>query len=142
MTCDSLPFLRLPCLSSDVPPKVAFTWGCNHAGPLLRPCLAGMAEPLVFNFSAPSAGCCNAAACVQSNYTAPRIVVAASGVPHDAFKNSVESLFLDLPTVSATAAPASQYVGGDFRMASDTAVGPALRSCHESAFLRCYQSSP
>jgi processing peptidase subunit alpha len=51
----------------------------------------------------------------QENYTASRMVLAASGVDHEELLKVVEPLLSDLPNVPRPAEPKSQYVGGDFR---------------------------
>ncbi|CAN8259105.1 unnamed protein product [Cochlearia groenlandica] len=52
---------------------------------------------------------------VSENYTASRMVLAASGVEHEELLKVVEPLLSDLPNVTRPAEPKSQYVGGDFR---------------------------
>nr|AAK59675.1 putative mitochondrial processing peptidase alpha subunit [Arabidopsis thaliana] len=52
---------------------------------------------------------------VFENYTASRMVLAASGVDHEELLKVVEPLLSDLPNVPRPAEPKSQYVGGDFR---------------------------
>ncbi|XP_010504362.1 PREDICTED: probable mitochondrial-processing peptidase subunit alpha-2, chloroplastic/mitochondrial isoform X2 [Camelina sativa] len=52
---------------------------------------------------------------VSENYTAARMVLAASGVDHEELLKVVEPLLSDLPNVTRAAEPKSQYVGGDFR---------------------------
>ncbi|KAL0707601.1 hypothetical protein Bca4012_074027 [Brassica carinata] len=52
---------------------------------------------------------------VSENYTAPRMVLAASGVEHEELLKVVEPLLSDLPNVTRPVEPKSQYVGGDFR---------------------------
>ncbi|CAH2053543.1 unnamed protein product [Thlaspi arvense] len=52
---------------------------------------------------------------VSENFTAPRMVLAASGVEHEELLKVVEPLLSDLPNVTRPAEPKSQYVGGDFR---------------------------
>ncbi|CAE5967506.1 unnamed protein product [Arabidopsis arenosa] len=52
---------------------------------------------------------------VSENYTAARMVLAASGVDHEELLKVAEPLLSDLPNVSRPAEPKSQYVGGDFR---------------------------
>eukprot|EP00475_Leptophrys_vorax_P036791 TRINITY_DN6272_c6_g1_i1.p1 TRINITY_DN6272_c6_g1~~TRINITY_DN6272_c6_g1_i1.p1 ORF type:complete len:571 (-),score=17.98 TRINITY_DN6272_c6_g1_i1:156-1733(-) len=59
---------------------------------------------------------------VQTNFTAPRIVVAAAGVDHSELVAAVEPLFADMPKAALPDAPVSQYVGGDWRMAADSPV--------------------
>lgn len=56
---------------------------------------------------------------VSENFTAPRIVVAGTGVDHEELKASVDSLFGDLPAVPLLSPPPSKYVGGDWRMAAE-----------------------
>jgi processing peptidase subunit alpha len=61
---------------------------------------------------------------VGRNYTAPRIVVAASGADHDELLSVAEPLLSDLlpaalPAQSNTAV-ASKYVGGDWRQSADS----------------------
>ncbi|CAN7106793.1 unnamed protein product [Brassica rapa subsp. narinosa] len=52
---------------------------------------------------------------VSENYTAPRMVLAASGVEHEELLKVVEPLLSDLPNVARPVEPKSEYVGGDFR---------------------------
>ncbi|CAA0382641.1 Metalloenzyme LuxS/M16 peptidase-like [Arabidopsis suecica] len=52
---------------------------------------------------------------VSENYTASRMVLAASGIDHEELLKVVEPLLSDLPNVPRPAEPKSQYVGGDFR---------------------------
>jgi len=59
---------------------------------------------------------------IQENYTAPRMVLAASGVEHEELLSIAEPLLSDLPNVARPAEPASKYVGGDFRQQSDSGV--------------------
>ncbi|TMW90324.1 hypothetical protein EJD97_015895 [Solanum chilense] len=56
---------------------------------------------------------------VAANYTAPRMVLAASGVEHEEFLKVAEPLLSDLPKVSATEEPKPVYVGGDYRCQAD-----------------------
>lgn len=51
----------------------------------------------------------------QENFTAARMVLAASGVEHEELLKVVEPLTSDLPNVPRPTEPKSQYVGGDFR---------------------------
>lgn len=51
----------------------------------------------------------------KDNYTANRMVVAASGVSHQELVPLVEPLVAHLPGSSSTAQPSSSYVGGDYR---------------------------
>lgn len=59
---------------------------------------------------------------LQANYTAPRMVLAASGVEHEEFLKVAEPLLSDLPKVSATEEPKPVYVGGDYRCQADAEV--------------------
>lgn len=59
---------------------------------------------------------------IQENYTAPRMVFAASGVEHEELLSIAEPLLSDLPNVARPAEPASKYVGGDFRQQADSGV--------------------
>ncbi|KAJ1385990.1 Profilin [Sesbania bispinosa] len=52
---------------------------------------------------------------VFENYTAPRMVLAASGVEHEELLSVAEPLLSDLPNVPRPEEPKSTYVGGDFR---------------------------
>ncbi|CAL0326034.1 unnamed protein product [Lupinus luteus] len=52
---------------------------------------------------------------VAEHYTAPRIVLAASGVDHEELLSVAEPLLSDLPNVPRPEEPKSNYVGGDFR---------------------------
>lgn len=58
----------------------------------------------------------------QEHYTAPRMVLAASGVDHEEFKSIAEPLLSDLPSVSRPEEPKSVYVGGDFRRQGEAGV--------------------
>ncbi|KAH7565340.1 hypothetical protein JRO89_XS09G0190600 [Xanthoceras sorbifolium] len=57
---------------------------------------------------------------VAENYTAPRMVLAASGVDIDELLSIAEPLLSDLPTVSRPVEPKSVYVGGDYRKQADS----------------------
>lgn len=57
---------------------------------------------------------------VTENYTAPRMVLAASGVDHEQLLSFAEPLLADLPQVSRQEVAKSQYVGGDFRCQADS----------------------
>ena len=60
---------------------------------------------------------------VQQNYTAPRVVLAASGCAHEDLVAVAEPLLAQLPAGDASASSApSKYVGGDYRVASDSPV--------------------
>lgn len=62
----------------------------------------------------------------QENYTAPRIVLAASGVDHEELISIAEPLLSDLPSVPLVGEPTSQYVGGEYRTQGDTKVCVAV----------------
>ncbi|XP_020097581.1 mitochondrial-processing peptidase subunit alpha-like [Ananas comosus] len=57
---------------------------------------------------------------VAENYTASRIVLAASGVEHDELVSIAEPLLSDLPNVSQCEEPKSAYVGGEYRCQADS----------------------
>jgi len=59
----------------------------------------------------------------QENFTAARMVLAASGVEHEELLKVAEPLTSDLPNVPPQLAPKSQYVGGDFRQHTGGEVG-------------------
>ena len=60
---------------------------------------------------------------VQQNYVAPQVVLAASGCAHEDLVAVAEPLLAQLPAGAAAAATApSRYVGGDYRVASDSPV--------------------
>jgi processing peptidase subunit alpha len=60
---------------------------------------------------------------VQQNYTAPRVVLAASGCAHEDLVAVAEPLLAQLPAGDASSATApSKDVGGDYRVASDSPV--------------------
>ncbi|EXB74600.1 Mitochondrial-processing peptidase subunit alpha [Morus notabilis] len=56
---------------------------------------------------------------VAENYTAPRMVLAASGVEHEELISIAEPLLSDLPSVPCSEEPKSVYVGGDYRRHAD-----------------------
>nr|KYP54122.1 hypothetical protein KK1_000296 [Cajanus cajan] len=58
---------------------------------------------------------------VAENYTAPRMVLAASGVEHEELLSVAEPLLSDLPKVPRPEEPKSIYVGGDFRRHGESA---------------------
>lgn len=58
----------------------------------------------------------------QENYTAPRMVLAASGVEHEELLSIAEPLLSDLPSVPHPGEPKSVYVGGDYRRQADSGV--------------------
>ncbi|CAI8619716.1 unnamed protein product [Vicia faba] len=57
---------------------------------------------------------------VAENYTAPRIVLAASGVEHEELLSVAEPLLSDLPSVPRPQEPKSVYTGGDYRCQTET----------------------
>eukprot|EP01018_Ginkgo_biloba_P016789 Gb_27628 [translate_table: standard] len=57
---------------------------------------------------------------VSENYTAQRIVLAASGVDHEHLLSVAEPLLSDLPHVPLLEVPKSVYVGGDYRCQADS----------------------
>uniref|UniRef100_A0A1D1ZBE4 Mitochondrial-processing peptidase subunit alpha n=1 Tax=Anthurium amnicola TaxID=1678845 RepID=A0A1D1ZBE4_9ARAE len=57
---------------------------------------------------------------VAENYTAPRMVLAASGVEHEDLVSYAEPLLSDLPKVPPPEVPKSVYVGGDYRCQADS----------------------
>jgi processing peptidase subunit alpha len=57
---------------------------------------------------------------VGRNYTAPRIVVAASGADHDELLSVAEPLLSDLLPAQSNTPAASKYVGGDWRQSADS----------------------
>ena len=61
---------------------------------------------------------------LQQNYTAPRVVLAASGCAHEELVAVAEPLLAQLPAGAAAAAATapSRYVGGDHRTSSDSPV--------------------
>ncbi|XP_044464649.1 mitochondrial-processing peptidase subunit alpha-like [Mangifera indica] len=57
---------------------------------------------------------------VAENYTASRLVVAASGVEHEQLLSVAEPLLSDLPSVPRPQEPKSVYTGGDYRCQADS----------------------
>lgn len=57
---------------------------------------------------------------VAENYTAPRMVLAASGVEHDELVSVAEPLLSDLPSIHPHEEPKSVYTGGDYRCQADS----------------------
>lgn len=57
---------------------------------------------------------------VAENYTAPRMVLAASGVEHEELLSIAEPLLSDLPSVPRPSEPKSVYIGGDYRCQSES----------------------
>ena len=53
----------------------------------------------------------------ERNFTAPRIVLAAAGMPHSALTQLADDMVGKLPGAPPAPTPASTYVGGDFRCA-------------------------
>ncbi|KAF5743019.1 mitochondrial-processing peptidase subunit alpha [Tripterygium wilfordii] len=56
---------------------------------------------------------------VAENYTASRMVLAASGVEHGELLSVAEPLLSDLPSMPRPEEPKSVYVGGDYRCQAD-----------------------
>lgn len=56
---------------------------------------------------------------VHENFTAPRLVLAASGVEHDQLLSVAEPLLSDLPSIPRPEEPKSVYTGGDYRCQAD-----------------------
>lgn len=59
---------------------------------------------------------------IQENYTAPRMVLVASGVEPDELISVAEPLLSDLPSVSRPDKPKSVYIGGDYRCQGESGV--------------------
>ncbi|XP_051131427.1 mitochondrial-processing peptidase subunit alpha-like [Andrographis paniculata] len=59
---------------------------------------------------------------VAEHYTAPRMVLAASGVNHDELLEHVEPLLADMPKVSRPQEPKPIYTGGDYRHQGDAGI--------------------
>ncbi|XP_071724748.1 mitochondrial-processing peptidase subunit alpha-like [Rutidosis leptorrhynchoides] len=57
---------------------------------------------------------------VAEHFTAPRIVIAASGVEHEKLVSVAEPILSDLPSVSVPKQPESEYTGGDYRLQAST----------------------
>mgnify|MGYP001173659667 CR=1 FL=1 len=55
-----------------------------------------------------------------ATYTGDRIVVAATGVDHDAFVRSAQDLFGGIPSGNGGAAVAAEYAGGEKRVSANT----------------------
>ena len=69
----------------------------------------------------------------QENYTAPRMVLAASGVEHEELISLAQPLLSDLPSVPYPEEPKSVYVGGDYRRQADTwvcVIASLQTNCH------------
>ncbi|KAH7416340.1 hypothetical protein KP509_14G086800 [Ceratopteris richardii] len=92
----------------------------------------GLAKPLIASEAALAQMSAESLAYfVQENYTAPRIVLAASGVDHKELLSVAEPLLSTLPVSGPHAeepyqAPVSKYVGGDWRGVADTPAHVAL----------------
>lgn len=71
---------------------------------------------------------------MQENYTASRIVLAASGVDHDELVSIAEPLLSDLPKVARVMEPMSVYVGGEYRCQADSGVRPNSFVCSLSFY--------
>lgn len=72
----------------------------------------------------------------QENYTAPRIVLAASGVEHEELLSVAEPLLSDLPSVPRPEEPKSVYTGGDYRCQTES--GVCMRKDILSFFVSVY----
>lgn len=59
---------------------------------------------------------------LQEHYTAPRMVLAASGVEHEELLSIAEPLLSDLPGVPRLEEPKSVYTGGDYRCQGESGV--------------------
>ncbi|KAL3825219.1 hypothetical protein ACJIZ3_021248 [Penstemon smallii] len=59
---------------------------------------------------------------VSENYTASRMVLAASGVDHDRLLEYAKPLLSDLPNVTLPLQPKPIYTGGDFRLQGDSGI--------------------
>ncbi|KAJ4708567.1 mitochondrial-processing peptidase subunit alpha-like [Melia azedarach] len=57
---------------------------------------------------------------ISENYTAPRMVLAASGVEHEQLLSVAEPLLSDLPNIRRPEEPKSVYTGGDYRCQADS----------------------
>lgn len=91
-------FVSVRTLTQEI---IAFLYGIRNIGFWLVVSCMWLSSHLVLKF--------------QENYTAARMVLAASGVDHEELLKVVEPLLSDLPNVTRPAEPKSQYVGGDFR---------------------------
>lgn len=58
----------------------------------------------------------------QENYTAERMVLAASGIEHEELLAIAEPLLYDLQCGPSREVPNSVYIGGDFRHRADSQV--------------------
>ncbi|XP_050218514.1 mitochondrial-processing peptidase subunit alpha-like [Mercurialis annua] len=57
---------------------------------------------------------------LAENFTAPRMVLAASGVEHEELVSIAEPLLSDVAKASGTSVPKSDYTGGDYRCQADS----------------------
>jgi mitochondrial-processing peptidase subunit alpha len=57
---------------------------------------------------------------VQATYTAPRVVLAASGCDHDELVSAAEPLLSTLPPGPGAPSAPTTYVGGDYRVGTDS----------------------
>ncbi|XVE70528.1 hypothetical protein DITRI_Ditri10aG0079400 [Diplodiscus trichospermus] len=57
---------------------------------------------------------------IAENFTASRMVLAASGVEHEEVLSVAEPLLSDLPTIQRPQEPKSVYTGGDYRCQADS----------------------
>lgn len=64
-----------------------------------------------------------ASANLQENYTASRMILAASGVEHEELISIAQPLLSDLAKVPRPEVPKSVYVGGEYKCQSDSSVG-------------------
>lgn len=79
----------------------------------------GLARPLVASPEAAAALDPEAVVAFHAaTFSAPRVVVAGAGVEHQALVDAVAPLLEALPSAAGPAAPASTYVGGDWRRAN------------------------
>lgn len=76
----------------------------------------------------------------QEHYTAPRMVLAASGVDHEELVSVAGPLLSDLPNVSHPEEPKSIYVGGDFRRQGEAGVSINFRYDHVKILFSCATS--
>ncbi|GJS32514.1 mitochondrial-processing peptidase subunit alpha-like protein [Tanacetum coccineum] len=70
---------------------------------------------------------------LAANYTAPRMVLAASGVEHEELLKYAEPLLSDLPGGAPAVEPKSVYVGGDHRVMADTGFCSCIRTSWRTA---------
>ena len=71
------------------------------------------------------------------NFTAPRMVLAAAGLPHSQLKQMADELLGGLPSAPASPAPASTYVGGDFRWVFTCGLWALSHACYLSLLGLC-----